>query len=63
MKRDDGATKRFGKPFSQQNYPVVTCIKVREGSKRIVKIKEGQEHLTADAHVFIIGNTFITSAY
>eukprot|EP01118_Nematostelium_gracile_P018146 TRINITY_DN7972_c0_g1_i1.p1 TRINITY_DN7972_c0_g1~~TRINITY_DN7972_c0_g1_i1.p1 ORF type:complete len:348 (+),score=89.91 TRINITY_DN7972_c0_g1_i1:50-1045(+) len=48
---DDGATKRFGKKFNR--YPVVTCIKVRVEDKRIVKIKEGAEHLT-DAHVFIV---------
>jgi len=48
---DDGATKRFGSKFSA--YPVVTCNKVREGNKRIVKIKEGSEYLK-DAHVFIV---------
>jgi len=49
---DDGATKRFGNKFSSE-YPVVTCNKVREGSKRIVRIKEGKEYLK-DAHVFIV---------
>lgn len=48
---DDGATKRFGSKFA--DYPVVTCNKVREGNKRIVKIKEGTEYLK-DAHVFIV---------
>ena len=48
---DDGAHKRFGKMF--QSYPNVICIKVREGDKRIVTIKEGQEYVK-DAHVFII---------
>jgi len=49
---DEGATKRFGTKFFKE-YPVVTCIKVREGNARIVKIKEGAEHLKG-AHVFIV---------
>eukprot|EP01114_Cavostelium_apophysatum_P016105 TRINITY_DN4526_c0_g1_i1.p1 TRINITY_DN4526_c0_g1~~TRINITY_DN4526_c0_g1_i1.p1 ORF type:complete len:345 (-),score=78.19 TRINITY_DN4526_c0_g1_i1:52-1002(-) len=48
---DDGAHKRFGKMF--KNFPVIICIKVREGEKRIVTIKEGQEFVK-DAHVFIV---------
>mmetsp|Transcript_26817 Transcript_26817/g.37757 ORF Transcript_26817/g.37757 Transcript_26817/m.37757 type:complete len:329 (-) Transcript_26817:68-1054(-) len=48
---DDGAAKRFGNFFKELN--VVTCLKVREGNKRIVKIKEGEEYLK-DAHVFIV---------
>jgi len=49
---DDGACKRFGK-FFQTSWPLVICNKVREGTKRIVKIKEGQEFLQG-AHVFIV---------
>jgi len=41
---DDGAAKRFGKGFDK-TYPLVTCIKIREGIKRIVTVKEGVEHL------------------
>jgi len=48
---DDGACKRFGSKFNRYN--VVICNKVRENDKRIVKIKEGTEHLK-DAHVFIV---------
>jgi len=48
---DDGAAKRFGSKFVK--FPLVTCLKIREGNKRIVKIKEGSEHL-AGAHVFIV---------
>uniref|UniRef100_A0A7S4Q0L7 phosphoribosylformylglycinamidine cyclo-ligase n=1 Tax=Alexandrium monilatum TaxID=311494 RepID=A0A7S4Q0L7_9DINO len=38
---DDGATKRFGKPFLEAGFPVVTCGKVRDGDRRIVRITEG----------------------
>lgn len=37
---DDGAAKRFYSCF-EKLYPVITCLKVREGNERIVKIKEG----------------------
>lgn len=36
---DDGACKRFGKMFNE--YPHIICNKVREGKKKIVRIKEG----------------------
>ncbi|XP_054807440.1 ribose-phosphate pyrophosphokinase 4 isoform X2 [Prosopis cineraria] len=36
---DDGAWKRFHKQF--ENFPVLVCTKVREGDKRIVRLKEG----------------------
>jgi len=36
---DDGAWKRFHKLL--QHFPMVVCIKVREGDQRFVKIKEG----------------------
>jgi len=48
---DDGACKRFGRMF--KDFPVVICSKVREGNQRIVKIKEGQEHIQG-SHVFIV---------
>ena len=48
---DDGAAKRFGNKFHK--FPLVTCIKIREKDKRIVKIKEGVE-LLSGAHVFIV---------
>lgn len=37
---DDGATKRFKNHF-ENTFPVATCLKVREGKSRIVKLKEG----------------------
>lgn len=36
---DEGAWKRFGRQL--QHYPVIICTKVRDGDKRIVKLKEG----------------------
>eukprot|EP01098_Paradermamoeba_levis_P009505 TRINITY_DN3970_c0_g1_i1.p1 TRINITY_DN3970_c0_g1~~TRINITY_DN3970_c0_g1_i1.p1 ORF type:complete len:355 (-),score=97.73 TRINITY_DN3970_c0_g1_i1:10-942(-) len=36
---DEGACKRFGGSFG--GYQLIICTKVREGEKRIVKIKEG----------------------
>ncbi|CAJ2648728.1 unnamed protein product [Trifolium pratense] len=46
---DDGAWKRFHKQFD--NYSVVVCTKVREGDKRIVRLKEG--HVSGH-HVVIV---------
>ena len=37
---DEGAFKRFYSMFEAE-FPLITCIKIREGGKRIVKIKEG----------------------
>ena len=37
---DDGATKRFKSHF-ESYFPIATCLKVREGNERIVKLKEG----------------------
>jgi len=37
---DDGATKRF-RAYFEKDFPIVTCLKVREGNKRMIKIKEG----------------------
>jgi len=50
---DEGATKRFGKKFSSEGWPIVTCTKVRQGNKRIVSIKEGDEYIKG-SHVFIV---------
>ncbi|KAJ8451611.1 hypothetical protein Cgig2_018245 [Carnegiea gigantea] len=36
---DDGSWKRFNKQL--QHFPTIVCAKVREGDKRIVRIKEG----------------------
>jgi len=48
---DDGAWKRFGKMF--KDYQVIICLKVRDGDKRVVTVKEGAEHVKG-AHVFIV---------
>jgi len=65
---DEGARKRFYKLF--RGYPEIICTKVREGDKRIVRIKEGEEFLyrgleDPPVHVVIVddlvqsGNTII----
>ena len=36
---DEGAFKRFHSMFE---FPLITCLKVRQGTQRIVKIKEGK---------------------
>ncbi|KMZ67876.1 putative Ribose-phosphate pyrophosphokinase [Zostera marina] len=46
---DDGAWKRFYKMF--QDFPMIVCAKVREGDKRIVRIKEGNPK---GCHVVIV---------
>ncbi|GMI67754.1 phosphoribosyl diphosphate synthase 4 [Hibiscus trionum] len=46
---DDGAWKRFHKLLD--HFPTVICTKVREGDKRIVRLKEGNP---ADCHVVIV---------
>ncbi|KAL3848690.1 hypothetical protein ACJIZ3_010572 [Penstemon smallii] len=46
---DDGAWKRFHKLLD--HFPMVICNKVREGDKRIVRIKEGEP---AGCHVVIV---------
>jgi len=48
---DDGASKRFGQPFSDKGFPIIICGKIREGEKRIVKITEGSG---AGHHVLIV---------
>ncbi|KAF8043458.1 hypothetical protein BT93_A1711 [Corymbia citriodora subsp. variegata] len=46
---DDGAWKRFHKLLD--NFPAVVCTKVREGDKRIVRLKEGNP---SGCHVVIV---------
>ncbi|KAK2994914.1 hypothetical protein RJ640_012107 [Escallonia rubra] len=46
---DDGAWKRFHKQLD--HFPMVVCAKVREGDKRIVRIKEGNP---SGCHVVIV---------
>ncbi|KAE9456726.1 hypothetical protein C3L33_11370, partial [Rhododendron williamsianum] len=46
---DDGAWKRFHKQLD--HFPMVVCAKVREGDKRIVRLKEGNP---AGFHVVIV---------
>lgn len=46
---DDGAWKRFHKQL--EHFPTVVCAKVREGDKRIVRIKEGNPE---GQHVVIV---------
>ncbi|XVF58526.1 hypothetical protein PTKIN_Ptkin07bG0073000 [Pterospermum kingtungense] len=46
---DDGAWKRFHKLLD--HFPTIICTKVREGDKRIVRLKEGNP---ADCHVVIV---------
>merc|ERR1712048_278805 len=48
---DDGAHKRFGKPFSDKGFPTITCGKIREGETRIVRITEGD---AVGHHVLIV---------
>jgi len=37
---DDGAFKRFHTFFPE--YDTITCVKIRDGKKRIVKVKDGK---------------------
>ncbi|KAG2701936.1 hypothetical protein I3843_06G063600 [Carya illinoinensis] len=46
---DDGSWKRFHKQL--HHFPMIVCAKVREGDKRIVRIKEGDP---AGRHVVIV---------
>ena len=41
---DEGAWKRFHMYFTTGNssWPTITCIKIREGDKRVVRIREGE---------------------
>jgi len=47
---DEGAQKRFGRDFDA-TIPQVLCSKVRDGDKRVVRVKEGNP---AGLHVFIV---------
>lgn len=40
---DDGAAKRFGDMFSDYAAPII-CHKIRDGCRRVVKLKEGDVH-------------------
>lgn len=46
---DEGAYKRFNSFFAEK-FPIIICTKVRDGKKRIVKVKEGN----ANGHYCII---------
>lgn len=48
---DEGAWKRFHYQFKDEGYPEVICTKVRDGSKRIVRLKEG---VPQGRHVVIV---------
>lgn len=57
---DDGAWKRFHKQL--QHFPMVVCAKVREGDKRIVRIKEGNpkgQHIVIVDDLVQSGGTLI----
>ena len=41
---DEGAFKRFHSMF-EKDFPLITCIKIREEGRRSVKIKEGRPYL------------------
>uniref|UniRef100_A0A7S0YMS6 ribose-phosphate diphosphokinase n=1 Tax=Polytomella parva TaxID=51329 RepID=A0A7S0YMS6_9CHLO len=48
---DEGAWKRFHYQFKADGFPEVVCTKVRDGSKRIVQLKEGKPE---GRHVVIV---------
>jgi phosphoribosylpyrophosphate synthetase len=48
---DEGAWKRFHYQFKGEGYPEVICTKVRDGAKRIVRLKEGEPQ---GRHVVIV---------
>jgi len=48
---DEGAWKRFHYQFKNEGYPEVICTKVRDGAKRIVRLKEGEPQ---GRHVVIV---------
>ncbi|XP_032232803.1 ribose-phosphate pyrophosphokinase 4 isoform X2 [Nematostella vectensis] len=52
---DEGAYKRFHTMF--QAFPNITCIKIRDGDKRIVKVKEGEPK---GSHVIIVDDLVMT---
>ncbi|EDO36633.1 predicted protein, partial [Nematostella vectensis] len=54
---DEGAYKRFHTMF--QAFPNITCIKIRDGDKRIVKVKEGK-FTPKGSHVIIVDDLVMT---
>lgn len=44
---DEGAWKRFHYQFKDEGYPEVICTKVRDGAKRIVRLKVSWCYLSA----------------
>ena len=40
---DDGAWKRFHQFFPGDD--TITCVKIRDGKKRIVKVKDGKSYI------------------
>ncbi|CAH3123465.1 unnamed protein product [Porites lobata] len=52
---DDGAFKRFHAMFS--SFPTITCTKLREGDKRIVRVKDGDP---SGHHVIIVDDLVMT---
>ena len=57
---DEGAWKRFGRYFA--DYPQVVCFKVREGSARHVRIKEGdpdKRNMVVVDDLVMSGNTLL----
>ena len=57
---DDGAYKRFHLHFDK-DYPIIVCNKVRDGDKRIVKVKEGRFlfSVLSDYIVWIVTEHFV----
>ena len=53
---DDGAYKRFHTMF-QSKYSFITCVKIRDGNKRAVKIKEGTSE---NCHCVIVDDLVMT---
>lgn len=45
---DEGAWKRFHYQFKDEGYPEVICTKVRDGAKRIVRLKVRARQTGAD---------------
>lgn len=52
---DEGAFKRFHTMFT--SFPTITCTKIRDGNKRIVRVKDGDP---AGHHVIIVDDLVMT---